>query len=144
LGNARFETPIFILLQHLIRLGTLLEAEEYEEIVDLGLTWGFEHEYQTGEIGKARLRRAMAQEAPALAAHVYPMVAAKVLAFLDAADLGQYEEGHLHGARELVSNLMANRACDKEAAGLAKLRRSIDAEQRQRPEPAARVPAPTA
>jgi serine/threonine protein kinase len=129
-GNPRLEAPIFYLLTHLIRVGAMLDPDEYEEIIDLSMTWGFRHEYQTGEVGKARIRRALAQEAHSLAPHVYPMVAKNVLTFFDDEVLEDYDEGQLNGARELVSNLMANRSCDQEASALAKLRRQIDAEHR--------------
>ena len=65
-GDARFEVPVVNLLEQLISLGTRLEASEYEETVDFGLLWAFEHVYTTGEIGKARLRRALGAVAPTL------------------------------------------------------------------------------
>jgi hypothetical protein len=138
-GNPRLEPAIFGLLQHMIRLGRDLAPEDYEEITDLALIWGFQHEYSTGEVGKARIRRELAEQAATLAPAVYAMVAAKAISFFDGETFGDYTEFQLNGARELISNLMANRSCDKEAAALAKLRRQVDAEQRERPAPAART-----
>jgi serine/threonine protein kinase len=131
-GNPRLEAPIFILLQHLVRLGVALDPSEYEEIIELSLTWGFKHKYQTGEVGKARIRRELAQQAASLPPGVYSMVAEKVLDFLGEEPLEDYDEFQLNGVRELVSNLMANRSCEKEAVALAKIRRQVDSEQRKR------------
>jgi len=131
-SKPRLEMPVVSLLQTLIHLGTRLPTDEYEEIVDWGLVWGFEHSYQTGEVGKVRLRRALGAEAPSLPPSLHAMVVKKVLAFFGPKNLAEFEEAHLHGARELVSNLLANRACEADAPSLAALRRQIDSEQRER------------
>jgi hypothetical protein len=131
-GEVRFELPIVSLLHQLIYLGTRLKAHEYAEIVDLALAWGFEHEFETGEIGKSRLRRALAQEVSELLPDLYAMTAAKVLAFFEDRDLSTFRDAQLNGARDVVSNLLANRACEEEAPPLAALRKKIDAEQRGR------------
>ena len=55
-----------------------------------------------------------------------------MLDFFKEEELEEYDEPRLNGARELVSNLMANRSCDEEAPALAALRRQIDAEHRKR------------
>ena len=131
-GEARFEIPIVSLLQRLIHLGTRLSAEEYAEIVDLGLIWGFDHVYETGEFGKSRLRRELGQEAYTLPPSLHAMVTKKVLEFFDQRNLKELKEYQLNGARDLVSNLMANRACEDAAPRLMFLRREIDQEQRSR------------
>ncbi len=131
--NPRLEPPIFILLTNLVRLGIDLDSDDYEEIIELALTWGFKHEYQTGEVGKARIRRELAEQAASFSPQTYSMVANKVLEFLNGEPFDEYDEGRLNGVRELVSNLMANRSCNKEASALGKIRRQVDAEQRKRP-----------
>jgi serine/threonine protein kinase len=138
-GNPRLELPIVGLLQHLIRLGKDLEPGAYEEVIGLGLTWGFRHTYETGEVGKARLRRELAAQAPSLSPAIYAMAAERVLAFFGEQPVAEYDEPQLNGARDLVSNLLANRSCDSEAPALAALRRQIDAEHRQRPPITARA-----
>jgi serine/threonine protein kinase len=130
--NERLELPVVNLLHHLIHLGTRLPPEEYEEIVDLGLVWGFDHQYENGDVGKARLRRALGEEVATLTPSLHAMVASKVLQFFEEKDLGSLDEAHLNGARDLVSNLLANRACEADAPPLAELRREIDAEHRSR------------
>jgi len=77
----------------------------------------------------------LAEQAASLSPNVFAMVASKVVDFLGAEALDDYDDFQLNGARELVSNLMANRSCDKEASALAELRRQVDAEQRKRPTP---------
>ncbi len=131
-GERRFELPVINLLQQLIYLGTRLRPDEYSEVVDLALSWGFERQYETGEVGKARLRRALAQEASSLPPELFTMAAAKALEFFNRHDLATFSEAQFNGARDVVSNLLANRACEEEALKLAALRRKIDAEQRGR------------
>ena len=133
-GRAELELPLMGLLAQLVHLGTRLSADEYGEVVDLTLEWGFEHTYATGEVGKARLRRSLADEAATLPPSLHALEASKVLAFFEERGLETFEENCLNGARDLVSNLLANRACEDEdqAAPPAALRRAIDMEQRGR------------
>ncbi len=102
-GNPRLEPPIFSLLQHLIRLGRDLDAGTYEEILDLALIWGFKHEYTTGEVGKARIRRELAGQASTLAPHVYAMAAAKVVAFFEGESFEDYDEFQLRWRTRVTS-----------------------------------------
>ena len=130
--EARFEYPTIQILSHLIHLGTRLPVVDYKEIIDIAFMWAFFHEFSSGDIGDQRLRRKLAGEAATLPPNAHNMVADKFIEQFNDIDLSKFNDWDLNGLRDIVSNLLANRACEENAAALAKIRRAIDAEHRVR------------
>jgi serine/threonine protein kinase len=126
-GDPRLEMPIVHHLNLLVHLGARLNPDEYREVIQIALDWGFTHTYQNGDIGKSNLRVTLAREASLFFAPVHRMVAAEVLEFFDRVSLSELDEWQLNGVRQVVSNLLANRACDDELVPpLVALRRRVD------------------
>lgn len=131
-NEERLEMAVSRLLETLVRVATEVPIGEYGEIWALGLEWAFVHEYRMGGVGLSSLRRQMAETAVHLNSNLYKGAAKSTVDFFTSQDLSAFEDWRLNGARELVSGLLANRACEEEASELASLRREVDAQQRAR------------
>jgi hypothetical protein len=133
-GDEKLEMPLLWLLVQLVRVATGTDPTEYAEVVQISLEWGFTHQFRTGELGKAQLRRALAEQAPSLAPGIFRAAASTALSFFESIDLSLWNAPRLVGAREWVDGLLANRSCGGEfAAALASIRRKIDQAQRDLP-----------
>jgi len=131
-GNEKLELPLVSLLVQLVRVASGTDPVQYEEVVRLTLEWGFRHQYRTGEIGKAQLRRALAEQAPQFAPGTFRIAADATLALFETVDFSSWDYPKLVGSRSLIDGLMANRSCgDEHASSLAVLRRKVDAAQRE-------------
>jgi hypothetical protein len=139
-GDDKLEMPLLWLLVQLVRVASGTDLEEYEEVVQIALEWGFSHQFRTGEFGKAQLRRSLAEQAPSFVPGIFRAAARAVLAFFEPVDLSSWNAARLIGGRELFDGLLANRSCGDDFAGpLASMRRKVDKAQRALPSPTAAV-----
>jgi serine/threonine-protein kinase len=131
--DPRLEVPCASLISELVRLATRIEPDEYVEILDLALVWGFERVYGNGDRGKEFIRRSLAKEAPQLPHGASRVAAQATTRFFEHAELSDWEPARLVGARELLDGLLSNRTCpDDLAPTLAARRREVDRAQRAR------------
>ncbi|MCP4248448.1 MAG: serine/threonine protein kinase [bacterium] len=123
----QLEYPVKNLLRRLLYLGTRLDTDQYLEIFELALRWGFDRTYSNGVVGDVGLRRAIARELAQLPQSNHKMVASTILDYCSDRDLESIDAWRLNGLREVVSNVMANRFCEEEdlAGRLGKLLRAI-------------------
>jgi serine/threonine-protein kinase len=129
--DPRLEQPCASLISELVRVASHIDPDEYVEVVNLALVWGFEHKYDNGETGRASICRALADEASQLPRGSIKVATESAVKFLEGVKLSTWEAARLVGAREFIDGLLSNRGCPEElAAALSRMRREVDRAQR--------------
>jgi len=117
----------------LLTRGVLLPKDQYREIVNPAIQWGFEIKFYGTSIGRESIRDALEQAAFVARDGAYEVLMEETLAYLKGVDLNDKEDWYLHKVREVIEALMANPECDAGASELGEILRNTNKVQRSRP-----------
>lgn len=123
-------------LDLLLSRGMLLSKDEYREIVNPAIKWGFERSFSGALLGKKlgrdKLRRAL-EQAGAFAQNVAHEVLREEFGnFIREVDFGEKEDWYLHAVRQMLQTLLANPSCVKGYDDLVAALKKVNSIQRSR------------
>jgi serine/threonine protein kinase len=120
-------------LQLMLTRAILLDKEDYREIVEPAIRWGFETDFDGG-LGKESIRRTLEEAAFLARGGGYEVLQEELLKFiLRVESLEDKEDWYLHTVREVVEAMMANPSCDDGAKSFGEFLRKINRAQRSKP-----------
>lgn len=110
--ESRLEFPTVHLLGRLVEVGVDLPEEEFREIIEASLYWGYVRRCANGQCGDQRVRGALAICSLSFPKTAHRVAADALLALLEKQPCDDFDEWRCNGLRDTVSNLLANRCCD--------------------------------
>ncbi len=103
----------------LTRLARFEEENNYQPLINSAFVWGYDKLYGSNWQGNEDIREALIESAKAANETGHHVLASQFIAFLINKDLTNLFRWYTHDLRILVTALLANPVCDKEADQLA-------------------------
>jgi hypothetical protein len=128
-NEANLELASERFLQLMLARGILLDPDDYREIVQPAIEWGFEKRFGPW-IGKQTVRTALDEAASEARGEAHVIIREAITDLLQRTDLAEKEGWFLHALREVVQSIMANPACDEGSAVLRNGFRELNRRQR--------------
>ncbi len=119
-------------LNLILTRGMLLDKDEYREIVQPSVRWGFELRFGD-RLGKDSIRRTLEEAAYQAHGDAHQVLKEEFGELLRRLDLEEHEGWFLHSLRDVLETLLANPVCISETTDLVKALRDVNRIQRARP-----------
>lgn len=131
-GDPQLEYASERFLELLLIRAILVGKEDYRELVEPAIRWGFEMMFN-GRLGRDAIRRGLERAAHEARGDGHEVLREEFAKFLRKVDLESQDDWYLHAVRGVLQTLLANPSCIKDEHGLAKLLRQVNRVQRSRP-----------
>lgn len=130
-GDPQLQYASARFLELLLPRGMFLPENDYRDIVNPAVEWGFKRALG-GKIGREGIRREIESAAYTSRAAAHRVLREEFSQFLENEDLEQQEDWYLHSVRQVLQTLLANPACTEGTASLTQLLRTVNSIQRSR------------
>ena len=130
-GDPNLDFPAEHFLVLLLIRGLLLSEDQYRQIVRPSVEWGYKRSVGVF-VGNPKVRQALVSAASQANTQAHKVISGEFKDFLGTIKLESTDEWFLNSARDLLQTLLANPACQDDAADLGRALQDVNAIQHSR------------